>query len=68
MIEGTRVKCLRGSIDRGRGNGETGEVTGLTRLSSYHPREAYVKLDRGEEIGYAGGWFWVSDLEEIPAS
>ena len=65
MKIGTKVKCLCGSIDRGRGRGEIGVVTSLTRFSQYHPQEASVTLDRGEEIGFSGGWFWVSDLEEL---
>lgn len=65
MQVGSKVKCLRGSIDHGRGNKEAGRITNCTRFSQYHPQEAYVELDRGAEIGYTGGWFWVSDLEEI---
>lgn len=51
------VVCLNGSIDKGRGKGEVGTIVGFSRLSSYHPREAMVKIDNT-----FSGWFWESDL------
>lgn len=60
MAEGTKVHCIHASIDREIGKSATGEITGFARFSSYHAREAMVKLDSGESA-----WFWCSSLEEL---
>ena len=58
--EGDTVRCLAGDIDKKRGAGLTGRVTGFASLSSYHAREAFVAFDSKPEDS---GWFWVRDLE-----
>lgn len=57
---GTQVICKAPSIDRKLGEGERGIVTGFARLSSYHAREAMVRLANGQSE-----WFWVRDLQPI---
>lgn len=58
--EGDMVRCLAGDIDKQRGAGTTGRVTGFARLSSYHAREAFVSFADSPQDS---GWFWVRDLE-----
>lgn len=62
---GDKVRCLAGSIDRNRGAGEVGYVTGFARLSSYHPREVFVSSDPnvGAPSSAWNGWFWESDVQ-----
>lgn len=62
MQEGDTVRCLYGDIDTKQGAGETGVITGFARFSSYHPREAMVRLNDGRSR-----WFWLSSLEVISA-
>lgn len=56
--EGDRVRCKAPSIDHKVGEGEFGVVIGFARFSSYHTREALVKLESDESH-----WFWLGDLE-----
>jgi hypothetical protein len=67
MEIGNQVRTLAGSIDERRWQGHTGRIQGFARLSSYHPREAFVT---GETDGVPwGGYFWVCDLAvEEPAN
>lgn len=60
LQHGDTVRCLAGSIDKNVGKGAVGRVTGFSRLSSYHQREAFVTF---EDRPADSGWFWVGDLE-----
>lgn len=55
-----QVRCRDASIDRRIGKDMIGTVTGFARLSSYHGREALVRLADGRS-----DWFWLSDLEPV---
>jgi len=56
---GSKVKTLSGDVDYRKHAGAVGIVTGFTRFSAYHGREANVKAEDGTWLG----WFWVSTLE-----
>lgn len=58
--QGSKVKCVAGSIDQNLKKDTIGYVRGFARFSSYHPREAYVAFEDGSAY-----WFWMSDLEMV---
>jgi hypothetical protein len=65
--EGDKVLCKRGSIDKNRGEGKAGYVTGFARFSSYHGREVYVSShpdNRWDQDDWCG-WFWLCDVEKV---
>lgn len=63
---GDRVHCIAGNIDKGRGVGAVGYITGFARFSSYHPREVFVS-DRpeGNSDQQWCGWFWESSVKRL---
>ena len=63
IVEGAKVRCKRGSIDRDVGAGEVGYVTGFARFSSYHGREVCVQSAPSHVDSKWSGWFWLSDVE-----
>lgn len=69
ISHGSKVKCMTGNIDNGRGAGAIGYVHGFARLSKYHAREVYVS-DTPEGTPRADwcGWFWESSVEEVAST
>jgi hypothetical protein len=65
IVEGAKVRCKRGSIDRDVGAGEVGYVTGFARFSSYHAREVCVQSHPSHINSKWSGWFWLSDVEPV---
>ncbi len=53
---GSKVRTVHGSIDGNQHADAIGVVEGFARLSSYHPREVFVKFPDG------GAWFWLAGV------